>query len=376
MTEKELRKWRHSPEKQLLFELSVAYYEARRGGKRKSFDEHKFEAREMENLLNLRDSIINKTYRPSRGTAHVIHNPVIREIFAAPFRDRIVHHWIYDTVYKWWDRRFIVDSYSCREGKGTKFGVERLAHHIQSASDNYKKEVYVAKMDIMGFFMNLPRKGLYERAIWGLDRQFEGKYERKYELLKFCWRKIIFDNPCENVYRKGWPNDWRDLPDSKSLFKQPKGRGIVIGNLTSQLLSNIYLDQLDRYVTFDLGYKHYGRYVDDFYIVVTKDQLPKLKEDIHLISNYLKRLGLTMHPKKFFIQPASRGTPFLGGIVYPGCIQPGHRLKKNAKRAFYEVATGQRDLDSVASYLGHLKYFASKKFIKERFDELGWRYRK
>lgn len=124
-------------ENRLELALYVAYREARRGGKRKTHDEHAFEANEYENLLNLKTDLLNKTYVPGRSTSHIIYNPVIREIFAASFRDRVVHHLVFDTVYDWWDRRFIEDSYSCRVGKGTLYGVKRLDHHIRSASENY-----------------------------------------------------------------------------------------------------------------------------------------------------------------------------------------------------------------------------------------------
>ncbi|MDO4508146.1 MAG: RNA-directed DNA polymerase, partial [Candidatus Saccharibacteria bacterium] len=307
--------WLRDPKNRLLFELTVAYNEARRGGKRGTYDEHNFEINEAKNLIELRDSLLDHTYHPSRSSAHIIYKPVIREIFSAPFRDRVVHHWLYSAVYDWWDRRFIEDSYSCREGKGTKYGIERLARHIQSASDNYEKEVYVIKLDIQGYFMSLDREKLYARTIWGLDKQFKNKRDWRYELLKFCWGQVIFDDPCRGVKKKGWPNDWKDLPKSKSLFYQPKGKGIVIGNLTSQLLSNVYLDQLDRYIVFDLGYKHYGRYVDDFYIVVTEEELEKAKEDVKAIEEFLARLGLTLHPKKRSIQPAKNGVAFLGAVV-------------------------------------------------------------
>ena len=369
------KRWLSCYENKLLFELYVAYLEARRGGKRGTFDEHKFEVNEFENLVNLRDSLIDKSYRPSRGTAHIIHNPVLREIFAASFRDRIVHHWMYDIVYDWWDRRLIYDAYSCREGKGTKFGIDRLAAHIQSVSENYSRETWVIKMDIQGYFMSLPREKLYRRAMWGLNRQFEGNYGKEYEIMRFCWEQTIFDDPCRGVKKKGWPENWRDLPDSKSLFKQPPGVGIVIGNLTSQLLSNIYLDQLDRYVVYDLGWKHYGRYVDDFYIVVTKDDLHEAIADVERIREYLKRLGLTLHPHKLSVQPADRGVAFLGGVVYPGRTFPGQRIVRNARVAFSETAEGVRDVESVVSYLGHMKYFSSRKIIADLFEEAGWDYR-
>ena len=366
--------WLKKFENRLLFELYVAYLEARRGGKRGTFDEHKFEANEFENLVDLRDTLLNKTYRPSRGTAHIIHNPVIREIFAASFRDRVVHHWMYDITCDWWDKRFIYDSYSCREGKGTKFGIERLAYHIQSASDNYRKEVFVIKLDIQGYFMSLARDKLYERAMWGLNKQFEGNYGKKYELMRFLWAQTIFDDPCRGVRKKGWPEHWVDLPDSKSLFKQAPGIGIVIGNLTSRLLSNIYLDQLDRYVIFDLGWKHYGRYVDDFYIVVTKEELSRALEDVKAIEKFLARLGLTLHPHKRSVQSAFRGVDFLGGVVYPGLVYPGKRLIWNANKAFHETVAGVRDVESVVSYLGHMKHFSATKVLSELFEKVGWEY--
>lgn len=129
---------------------------------------------------------------------------------------------------------------------------------------------------------------------------------------------------------------WNGLPASKSLFKQPKGQGIAIGNLTSQLVSNIYLDQLDRYVTFQLGFKHYGRYVDDFYIVHTnKNELIKATK---VIENYLeKHLRLTLHPNKRYLQHINKGVAFLGAVVYPYRIHPGKRLKTNMKRALENI---------------------------------------
>ena len=116
-------KWLNRYENRLQLALYVAYLEARKGGKRSTRDEQMFELNADENLKLLRKDILDKTYRPSRSSAHIIYNPVIREIFAATFRDRVVHHLIFDTVYNWWDRRMIEDAYSCRVGKGTLYGI-------------------------------------------------------------------------------------------------------------------------------------------------------------------------------------------------------------------------------------------------------------
>ena len=341
--------WLTKYENRLQLALYVAYLEARKGGKRSTRDEQMFELNADENLKLLRKAILDKTYRPSRSSAHIIYNPVIREIFAATFRDRVVHHLIFDTVYDWWDKRMIEDAYSCRVGKGTLYGIQRLDHHIRAVSHNYARKAYILKLDIQGYFMSLPRRELYERAIWGLDKQFAGHINsREYETIRFLWHKTIFDDPIHGVHKKGDLSGWDKLPPSKSLFGQPAGKGIVIGNLTSQLLSNIYLDQLDRFVVYDLGYKHYGRYVDDFYIVVSEEELSQLLTDVGAIEKFLKLKQLTLHPKKRMLREASQGVPFLGAVVYKNHIVPGERLKKNTKIACKEVIMCIRNADTVA----------------------------
>ena len=354
-------------------QLYEAYLRARKG-KRRTKDEFIFEINEGENLLLLRDDIINRTYKPSRGIAFVIHQPVIREVFAAPFRDRVVHHFLYNTVYDWWDRRLIYDSYSCREGKGTLFGIERLDHHIRKVSQQYSRETYVIKLDIQGYFMSLPRTRLYSRAIWGLDRQFP-KGGRVYETCKFLWREIIFDEPCAGVKKRGGEKSWKKLPDSKSLFCQPPGRGIVIGNLSSQLLSNIYLDTFDRFVTMQLGYKHYGRYVDDFYIVVTREELDRAMKDVEVMEDVLLEMGLTLHPNKRYIQNVRHGVAFLGATIYPHHIVPGRRVIRNFKNAIREGQGEGNYVESVTSYMGHMAHFDSKRAIGKCFEEVGWEYK-
>ena len=364
--EKRLAEW-------LLNKLYAAYLKARKG-KRRTNDEHVFEVNALENLMILRDAIMLRTYEPSRGIAFITFKPVTREIFAAPFRDRVVHHFLFDQVYDWWDARLIYDSYSCRKGKGTKFGIDRLQSHIRKVSQNYEKEAYVIKLDVQGYFMSLPRRKLYERALWGLKQQFpEGG--ARYEMCKYLWHKIIMDDPIEGVKRRGSLSDWRKLPRSKSLFCQPPGQGIVIGNLSSQLLSNIYLDQLDRFITLELGYKHYGRYVDDFYMVVTAEELPQARKDIRVIEEFLRSIGLTLHPKKRYIQEVHKGVEFLGALIYPRCLIPGRRLKRNFRKAAYSYMYNDHEAARVQSYLGHLKYFDARKLEEEIFNELGWEYR-
>ena len=352
-------------------ELHKAYLDTR-AGKRKTRDEHLFELNDIENILLLSKDIQERTYKPSPSRAFVIHDPVAREIFAAPFRDRVVHRFIDNQVAPWWDKRFIEDSYSCRKGKGTLYSQKRFQYHARSVSDNYHTEIFAAKLDIKNYFASLDRKRLYQRAIWGLDRQFGNYQTDLYWTLRFLWEVVIFDDPTKNVKIVGSKRDWQALPREKSLFNQSRGCGIVIGNLTSQLLSNIYLDQLDRYVKFELGHKHYGRYVDDFYILVKMNEKQQLLSDIKKIDFFLSGLGLTLHPNKRTLTNLRNGVNFTGSTMFPGYIIPGKRVRKNAKRAFRNFAAGNAELESVVSYLGYMQHVNSKKFLAAVFDSLGW----
>lgn len=368
LTNAELPEW-------LLDQLFIAYQQAR-AGKRGTDDEHNFEINAIENLIQLRDDIILRQYQPSRGIAFISREPVIREIFAAPYRDRVVHHFIFNMVAAWWDRHFIYDSYSCRRGKGTLFGIKRLAHHIQSVTENYTKPGYVIKTDFKGFFMSLKRDKLYARACWGLDRQFPGQDESVvYQLVKYLWHQIIFDDPTKGVERRGNLALWDILPNDKSLFCQPPGQGIVIGNLTSQLLSNVYLSPFDMFCKNELGFKHYGRYVDDAFFIVPEEEYRDALRKIPVIAEYATGLGLTLHPQKLYIQSVYKGVPFLGAKVYPGRIIPDRRISANFMRTVEKYAWGRKpEPERVLAYLGLLKHMDGGALEKRVFSHVGWEY--
>ena len=360
----------------LFREIYKAYIQARKN-KRKTADEFKFEINYIDNLNGLVESILSRDYQPSRSMAFVTFKPVTREIFAAPFRDRVVHHFLFNRNGGWWDRRFIYDSYSCRKGKGTLMAVERLVKKERQISQNYKKKTWVYKFDIQAFFMSLPRRELYSRVLWGLKRQYpKGGFE--FEVCRFLWHRIIMDDPTVGARKRGHAENWspKILPPSKSLFNQPPGQGIVIGNLTSQLLSNIYLDKLDKFVTQKLGHKYYGRYVDDFYIFVLEKDRWKMDEDIREIETFLLGMGLKLHPKKRYIQPIEKGVQFIGAQIYPRRVLPSKRVIGNFRSAAQRYMMGMVEDDSIISYLGLMEHRDSHKVISEIFSEVGWEYKK
>lgn len=369
------REWLSKPKNLLLAELFVAERIARKGGKRKTMDTHGFEMNLFENLIRLRDALWSGDYYPSRGTVHVVFDPVQREIFAAPYVDRILHHWIVGTTSKWQDRRLLYDSYSCRKNKGTYFGVKRLRHHILSVSRNMTRKAYAIQLDLSGYFMHIKRETLYELVIKGLDKQFPPEArDKRYTILKWAISQVIFDDPTENVRLQGAYTDWIGLPEDKSLMMQPPGQGMVIGNYTSQTFSNVYLDPLDKFITEILGWKHYGRYVDDLYYIVTEEELPQALRDIEAIAKFLASYGAKLNRKKTKVTEVHKGIKFLGVVVKGFRLFPGKRIVRNYYHAAYLVATGRKDPDVIISYLGMFSHYDAGKIHKKVFESVGWEY--
>ena len=347
----------------LLTDLFTAYYCARKN-KRNTPSQVRFERNLSGNLLRLYDDIVSGRYRVGRSMCFVIRDPVLREVFAASFRDRIVHHLLYNWMMPIFEPTFIYDSYSCREGKGTLFGIKRLEHHIRSCSDNYRRECYVLKLDIEGYFMNISRQRLYD-VIESRLIKYSSKHSITFDLpltLRLL-SQVIFNEPTKGCYRKGSIHDWDALPHSKSLFYASSGCGLPIGNLTSQLFSNIYLSALDEYVKRDLKCRHYGRYVDDFYIVGNSPH--ELLALIPLIRDFLSsRLGLKLHPRKIHLIPISKGVRFLGVVVkpyqryiYPKCLS---RLRSGILRGCIEETNPYITLAKRKSCAGYVSHFNVK----------------
>lgn len=300
----------------LLTDLFTAYYCARRN-KRNTSSQVRFERNLADNLTELYSDIVSDRYKVGRSICFVVRDPVFREVFAASFRDRVVHHLLYNWLVPIFEPRFIHDSYSCREGKGTLFGVSRLEHHIRSCSDNYRRPCHILKLDIEGYFMSINRQKLYDlisSRLVSYSRLHRCPFDVSLALRLLSL--VIFNDPTRGCYRKGELSDWDRIPRSKSLFHAPPGCGLPIGNLTSQLFSNIYLSVLDDYVKRELKFRHYGRYVDDFYLV--SNSRTELLDAIPKIRSFLSReLGLRLHPRKVHLTTAIKGVRFLGTVLKP-----------------------------------------------------------
>lgn len=367
-----------------LAELFEAYYTCR-VNKRRTANALAFEVNLEENLLVLWREINQGRYRPGRSIAFIVDTPVKREIFAAEFRDRIVHHLIIDKLNPLFEREFIHDSYASRVGKGTLFGVRRLESFIQACSENDTRDTYVLRLDIAGFFMHINRTMLFARLERFIYERYPGTDRG---LLIELVRIVIFNDVRSNCAIRGNRSDWVGLPASKSLFGSPPGCGLPIGNLTSQIFANFYLNSFDHFVKHELGVRYYGRYVDDL-VLVHRDN-DYLRGLIPVLRKYLAvNLGLELHPRKIRLQHHTHGTTFLGAVVKPRRIYIGNRAKGNFYAAIVKhgaaVAGGRPPTQgerkafraSVNSYLGLMRHYNTRRLRRSMFGKhVGgwWRY--
>lgn len=365
--------------KKLLQDLFKAYYDARRY-KRNTFNALAFEIGYETKLFELYQDLINRKYQIGKSICFISFYPVKREIFAADFRDRIIHHLIYNYISPLFERLFINDTYSCRVGKGASYGIKRLNHFIRSCSDNYKRDCYILKLDIKRYFMSIDRLILY-RKIERILSRFKNEIDFNFDLIMFLIAKIIFHNPVKNCVIKGTKRDWNGLPKSKSLFWAKDGRGLPIGNLTSQLFGNIYLGGLDNFVKYNLNCDYYCRYVDDM-VIVHRDK-EYLKFIIPVIRNYLKnKLFLELHSNKIYLQHFEKGVSFLGAIIKPYRIYIKNKTKGNfynkirfwnkyltEKEGKLTKTDIQKILASVNSCLGTMKHYNTYNLRKKIIDK-------
>ena len=353
---------------ELLMDLYKAYKDARRHKRGKQY-QLKFEFNLEDNLIALRDDLYNRTYKPLPSTCFIIHDPKMREVFAAAFRDRIVHHLFYNYTHVLFERTFIHDSYSCIKGRGTHYGIERLRHHIRSVSAGYSKPCYVLQIDMRGYFMSIDRKRLLSICRESLEsmRTHESDVtdvswceKIDYAFVDYLLEGIATLDPTDGCIMLGSKEEWGKLPDEKSILHAKAHCGLPIGNLSSQLFSNVYMNEFDQFVKHKLRCRHYGRYVDDAYIVA--DNRAYLKSLLTPITEFLKdELGLELNVSKTRITDARHGVEFLGAYILPFRTYISHgslkRMKQKLSRLPKDSARGTQS--TVNSLLGVLSHYDS-----------------
>jgi len=292
-------------------------------GKRHKKDVQEFAFHLMDNIFSLHCDLTHHTYKHGGYQQFRIYDPKPRIIHKASVCDRLVHHAVYRILYPYFDRTFTADSFSCRNDKGT-----------HKALNRFRKK----------FFTSVDQKTLIKildsRLLASLELRRSRRGDDKEELLNLL----------------------------KEIITSFKSNGLPLGNLTSQLFANVYLNEFDQFVKHRLKIKYYIRYPDDF--VIFKQRKTELENLIPQIRNFLqKELKLTLHPEKIYVKTIHSGLNFLGWINFKD-----HRiLRTKTKRRMIKRLCETRphtDLQVIQSYIGLLGHGNTEKLKSQFFKFL------
>lgn len=286
-------------------------------GKRGKRDVQLFASSLMENIVQLHHDFANQTYRHGGYKDFFVSDPKRRHIHKASVRDRLVHHAVYRVLYPFFDHTFIADSYSCRMEKGTHRALDRFRAFAYQVSHNHTRTAWVLQCDIRKFFESIDHAVL----------------------------RSILEEAIPDLHIIGL------LANIIASFSVRPGVGLPLGNLTSQLFVNVYMNVFDQWVKHRLQAHGYMRYADDF-VLFSSDRCA-LERVIPYIEQFLReRLGLALHPSKVSIRTIASGVDFLGWVHFPD-----HRILRTATRRRMLRRMQERPTDAtMQSYLGLLSH--------------------
>ena len=344
----------------------------------------------VDDLPRLAYEIYTVIYKPTVSICFLVKYPKLREVFAADFRDRIVHHWIIIRLEPLFERRFQQMgniSFNCRKGFGTLAAVKAAEKGMREVSENYTRQAWVFKGDLVSFFMSIRRDLLWYLLERLIRRHYDGGDK---EILLRTVKTVVYHHPEDDCIINGDPAEWRNLPKNKSMFTIDRNLGGPIGNHTTQQFANFYLSILfDLWLLFLMRGANFRiiRFVDDFLIICDDkgnilEAVPKL---VMIVSHY----GLHIHKNKRYLQPVSHGVLFVGGYIKPRRTYVSSRticrfqervfgfrkqLDENKKLTYYDL---ERIEQVINSYLGFCVHHQSYQIRKENIINLGdnfWKY--
>ena len=283
-----------------------------RENKRTTYHAAKFEMSFEAELLRLGEELTSHNYQPGPSICFAISDPKLREVWAADFRDRVVHHLLVSYLEPIWEKMFVFHSYACRKEKGAHKSIRYLRKIIAP-------DLFFLQVDIQSFFVSINKSVLFSII---------KKHVKNPEILWLA-EKIISHDPTTNYIPRGSLKLLQSVPPHKSLFDKIYC-GLPIGNLTSQFFANVYLNELDQFIKHSLKCRHYFRYMDDLLLLSSsREQLLIWRDDIKTFVE--TELRLKLHPKKQILQPATNGINFCGYIIKPDYTLIRRRTVKKLK---------------------------------------------
>lgn len=366
-----------------LYVLLVRAYKAARANERNDESQLAFEMDLEKNLVDLLNELWSRTYVPHPGFVFMISVPVKREVFASEFRDRIVQHLLFDFLEPIFEPTFIYDSYSCRKGKGTLFAINRMEQFTRSVTENWTRRTWCLLIDISGYFMSIDKRILFDMITRHIMKG-AAVYEKFLDIGFVIWLtdKLINRDAKKGVHFISDRSSWKNFPERKSMLNNPWWQGLPIGDLDSQLSSNIYLGVQDDFVKRELRVRYYGRYVDDSR-GLSRDR-GFLEEVLAAVTEFDRDvLHLSVHPHKSEIIDVREGVPFIGAMIMPfrtycsnrtyaRCLSVADELERICLETDNRAEL-QSVMDRTNSYLGYLRHLREHKLMQHLTSGEGMR---
>jgi RNA-directed DNA polymerase len=286
----------------------------------------------LRHLITIQQRLRDRQYTFGPYKTFTVREKKFRDVVDAPMKDRIVHWMLYQYLLPIWQPRFIHDTFGNLPGRGTHAAIRRLAQFARS-----ENATWVLQLDISKYFYSINHELLKERALRHI-----GDHQVRMLMITLI-DSFRTDGSYDHLFAES------------TLFRQTSAKGMPIGNLTSQLFANIFLNDFDHWIKETLRVKRYVRYVDDMAILgESRDQLQELCEQI---TTRLASEGLTIHPHKIRLAPASAGIPFLGYVVWPNHISAGRYVRSRYHQRLRQHESGTRDrTDALRSYKAMLNH--------------------
>ncbi len=349
---------------ELSFEEVVKAYFNCRKNKRNTVHQLTYEFCLEQELFDLYQDLKKGTYKIGPSVAFVVDQPKVREIWAATFRDRVVHHIIYNRLSSSYYKRFIRNSFACIPGRGTLDGSNRLMKGMQSITKNWQKPAYFLSADIRNFFVSINKNILWNILSPNIQEEW----------LRDLTHQVLFHDPRLGCIKKSNDFAFARVPKYKSLWNCCKNKGLPIGNLTSQFFANVYLNELDQFFVHHKGFgKYYFRYVDDF--IILNESVNQLNEMHKEAGFFLKeKLDLDLHPYKKQIGLVAQGVYFVGYVNKPyrryvrkRTINKAMSVTRQWKKSLhpYSEESLKKLRGSINAYMGIMKWAHSYKERKK-----------
>lgn len=323
--------------------------------KRSKIDVQRFEYVLEENLMQIQSELVEESYRPGKYNRFTVTEPKERDICAAPYKDRVVHHALINIIEPIWEKEFYYHSYACRAGKGMHKAIIVCQKYM-------RRNRYVLKCDISKYFPSIDHEILKSILMRKIGDE---------SLLR------LIDNVIDNAPEQNSPAVLFPGDDLFTLMERK--RGIPIGNLTSQFFANVYLNELDKYIKHECRVRDYLRYMDDFLLFSdSKEELAEIKKKLE---RFLEGLRLELHSRKTQIFPLKNGIKFLGFHIFENKMRLQKenirrfekRMSKRQKQyADYEIDSGAIS-QGIVAWLGHAGHGDTKRLINKLLYKYSFR---